>query len=112
MADRAGSQGGAPAVTRGRTTLTPAWAAVGSGAKRSALVVTPWASPCEVWPAGKGAGWDRGAWASSLVWVLGPGSGDMMGDRVPAGGGCGRSFYGGRPRRVRDDAPRGDRSIR
>jgi hypothetical protein len=36
----------------------------------------------------------------------------MMGDRVPARGGCGRSFYGGRPRRVRDDAPRGDRSIR
>ena len=29
-------------------------------------------------------------------------SGDMMGDRVPAGGGCGRSFYVGRPRQVRD----------
>ena len=52
-----------------------------------------------------------GARASSLISVLGPGSGDMMGDRVPAGGGCGRSFYGGRPR-VRNDAPRGDRSIR
>jgi Homeodomain-like domain len=25
-------------------------------------------------------------------------SGDVMGDRVPARGGCGRSFYGGRPR--------------
>jgi hypothetical protein len=37
---------------------------------------------------------------SSLISVLGPVSGDMMGDRVPARGGCGRSFYGGRPRGV------------
>jgi hypothetical protein len=45
------------------------------------------------WP-----GMERGARASSLISVLGPVSGDVMGDRVPAHGGCGRSFYGGRPR--------------
>jgi hypothetical protein len=38
---------------------------------------------------------ERYARVSSLVSVLGPVSGDMMGDRVPAHGGCGCSFYGG-----------------
>jgi hypothetical protein len=58
------------------------------------------------------AGW-FGAWRAGVQPYLGARtrSGDMMGDRVPARGGCGRSFYGGRPR-VRNDAPRGDRSIR
>ena len=41
---------------------------------------------------------ERYARASSLISVLGPVSGDMMGDRVPAHGGCGCSFSGGRPR--------------
>jgi hypothetical protein len=62
----------------------------------------------EAWSAGR----DRSARASSLISVLGPWSGDMMGDRVPARGGCGCSFYVGRPRPVRDDGPGGDRSIR
>ena len=66
--------------------------------------VTAAASPQAAW---------FGAWRAGVQPYLGARtrSGDMMGDRVPARGGCGRSFYGGRPR-VRNDAPRGDRSIR
>src|SRR5215203_7065444 len=66
--------------------------------------VTAAASPQAAW---------FGAWRAGVQPYLGARtrSGDMMGDRVPAGGGCGRSFYGGRLR-VRNDAARGDRSIR
>src|SRR5215203_5795166 len=72
--------------------------------QRREASVTAAASPQAAW---------FGAWRAGVQPYLGARtrSGDMMGDRVPAGGGCGRSFYGGRLR-VRNDAPRGDRSIR
>src|SRR5215207_2099257 len=47
-----------------------------------------------------GLKWTAGAWRAGVQPYLGARtrSGDMMGDRVPATGGRGRSFYGGRPR--------------
>src|SRR5512133_3006287 len=66
--------------------------------------VTAAASPHAAW---------FGAWRAGVQPYLGARtrSGDMMGDRVPAGGGRGRSFYGGRPPGVHE-TPRGGRSIR
>src|SRR4029450_8596755 len=50
-----------------------------------------WGITSSAWPGMDGR--ERYARVSSLISVLGPVSGDMMGDRVPAHGGCGRSFY-------------------
>src|SRR5918994_2458236 len=81
------------------TTLTPARDAAGDQAAKRKLgspqrhhLTRPW----------------FGAWRAGVQPYLGARtrSGDMMGDRVPAHGGCGRSFYGGRPDQ------RGGRSIR
>src|SRR6266511_3505565 len=46
--------GGAPAAQRGRTTLTPARVVAGSS-NDGAAWVTPWASPCQAWSAGRGS---------------------------------------------------------
>jgi hypothetical protein len=73
--------------------------------QRREASVTAAASPHAAW---------FGAWRAGVQPYLGARtrSGDMMGDRVPARGGCGRSFYGGRPGGTGRTAPRGDRSIR
>jgi hypothetical protein len=92
----------------GTPTLTLARVATGCSSEEPAWV-TAWASPHPARPEMDGRECD--ARVSSLISVLGPGSGDMMGDRVPATGGRGRSFYGGRPQGVCQTAPRGDRSI-
>jgi hypothetical protein len=92
----------------GTPTLTLARVATGCSSEEPAWV-TAWASPHPARPEMDGREGD--ARVSSLISVLGPGSGDMMGDRVPATGGRGRSFYGGRPQGVCQTAPRGDRSI-
>jgi len=59
-----------------------------------------------------GLGWTAGSVGAGGQPYLGARtrSGDVVGGRVPARGGRGRSFGGGRPRAVRGDAPRGDRS--
>ena len=92
----------------GTLTLTLAKVATGCSSEEPAWVIA-WASPHSALPELDGRECD--ARASSLISVLGPGSGDMMGDRVPAAGGRGRSFYGGRPQGVCQTAPCGDRSI-
>jgi hypothetical protein len=105
VVNRAGSRRSGPSAA-GTTTLVPARASAGWSREEEL------GSPFGITPRRCGLGWTAGSVGAGGQPYLGARtrSGDVVGGRVPARGGRGRSFGGGRPRAVRGDAPRGDRS--